>query len=206
MNTVDAIVLSVIAISTAIAFLRGFVREVLTIGSWIGAGLAVLYGFSYLKPTFEHYIKLKLAADLGCGFTLFIVTLILLSILSHTLARFVRGSALTAVDRSLGLLFGLLRGAILVSLAYMLIGSLDPNIVRGARTQPMMARGAAILRSMTPKEFSDGLPQALPISAPADETPAGDAKPDKTEAEQGPAYNKRQNEAMQRMIESQLNK
>jgi len=191
MNTVDAIVLSVIAISTVIAFLRGFVREVLTIGSWIGAALAVLYGFSYLKPTFEYYIKLKLAADLACGFTLFLVTLILLSILSHTLARFIRGSALTAVDRSLGLLFGLLRGAILVSLAYMLIGSLDPNIVKGARTQPMMARGAEILHSMTPKDFADGLPAALPISAPADETPGGEAKPDKTEADQGPAYNKR---------------
>jgi hypothetical protein len=50
------------------------------------------------------------------------------------------------------------------------------------------------------------LPQALPISAPGDETPAGDAKPDKSEADQGPAYNKRQNEAMQRMIESQLKK
>ncbi len=206
MNTVDAIVLAVIGISTIIAFLRGFVREILTIGSWIGAALAVLYGFSYLKPTFEHYIKLKLAADLACGFTLFLVTLILLSILSHTLARFIRGSALTAVDRSLGLLFGLLRGAVLVSLAYMLIGSLDPNMVKGARTQPMMARGAEILRSMTPKEFANGLPQELPISAPGDETPAGDAKPDKTEADQTPAYNKRQNEAMQRMIESQLKK
>jgi membrane protein required for colicin V production len=205
MNTVDAIVLTVIAISTVIAFLRGFVREVLTIGSWIGAALAVLYGFSYLKPTFEHYIKMKLAADLVCGFTLFLITLVLLSILSHVLARFVRGSALTAVDRSLGLLFGLLRGAILVSLAYMLIHNIDPKLVEGARTESMMARGAQILHNMAPKEFAEELPQ-IPISAPGDETPAGDAKPDKTEADQGPAYNKRQNEAMQRMIESQLKK
>ena len=204
MNTVDIAVIAIIALSTIIAFLRGFVREVLTIGSWIGAGLAVLYGFSYVKPTFEHYIKMKLAADLACGFVIFLVTLIVLSIISHAVARFVRGSALTAVDRSLGLLFGLVRGAVLVSLAYMLIGSLDPNIVKGARTQPMMARGAEILRSMTPKEFSDGLPQEIPISAPGNDAPA-DAKPD-SEAEQGPAYNKRQNEAMQRMIESQLKK
>jgi membrane protein required for colicin V production len=198
MNTVDIVVLTIIAISTIIAFLRGFVREILTIGSWIGAALAVLYGFPVLKPTFEHWIKMKLAADLLCGFAIFLATLIILSIISHALARFVRGSALTAVDRSLGLLFGLLRGAVLVSLAYMLIAQLEPNLVAGARTQPMMARGAQILRSMTPKEFADGLPQELPISAPAGEGP-GDEKPN---GGQSPAYNKRQNEAMQRLIDA----
>jgi membrane protein required for colicin V production len=195
MNTIDMIVMAVIGISALIAFLRGFVREMLTIGSWIGAALVALYGFPLAKPKFEQWISSKLAADIVCGISLFLVSLIVLSIFSHMIARFVRGSALTAVDRSLGLLFGLVRGAILVSLAYMVIISLDPNLVQGARTAPMMARGAQILRDWAPKEFAGELPADLKVPPPADNPPKGDSAAQ-------PIYNKRQNDALQRLIDT----
>src|SRR5215475_8082580 len=98
MNTVDIIVIAVVAISALIAFLRGFVREVLTVGSWLGAALITLYGYGLVAPQFEQWIpKSKLAADVGASFVLFTVSLIVFSIISHTIAKFVRGSALTAV-------------------------------------------------------------------------------------------------------------
>jgi membrane protein required for colicin V production len=195
MNTVDIIVIAVVGISALIAFLRGFVREMLTIGSWIGAALITLYGFPILQPKFEQWISSKLAADIAGGIALFLVSLVLFSILSHMVARFVRGSALTAVDRSLGLLFGLVRGAILVSLAYMLILWGDPNMLRGARTTPMMARGAEILRNMAPKELAEDLPADLKLPPPPDSAPKHDSA-DK------PIYNRRQNDAMQRLIDA----
>jgi membrane protein required for colicin V production len=197
MNTVDIIVIAVVALSALIAFLRGFVREVLTIGSWLGASLVTLYGFPLLQPKFEQWISSKLAADIVCGISLFIGSLIVFSIISHMLARFVRGSALTAVDRSLGLLFGLVRGAILVSLAYMLIFALDPTILRGARTTPMMARGAEILRDMAPKELANDLPADLHLPPPP--PPDSDPKHDTTAK---PIYNQKQNDAMQRLIDA----
>ena len=196
MNTVDIIVIAVIGISALIALLRGFVREMLTIGSWIGAALVTLYGFAYVQPKFEQWISSKLAADIAGGIVLFLVSLILFSILSHQIARFVRGSALTAVDRSLGLLFGLVRGAILVSLAYMLVLWGNPNILRGARTTPMMARGAEILRNMAPKELAEDLPADLKLPPPA---PDGDPKHDTADK---PIYNRHQNDAMQRLIDA----
>jgi membrane protein required for colicin V production len=196
MNTIDLVVIAVVGISALIAFLRGFVREVLTIGSWLGAGLVTLYGFPLLQPKFEQWIASKLAADIACGIALFLGSLIVFSILSHTIARFVRGSALTAVDRSLGLLFGLVRGAILVSLAYMLIFALDPNILRGARTTPMMARGAEILRDMAPKELANDLPADLRLPpAPVDGEP-------KNNTTGKPIYNQKQNNDMQRLIDA----
>ena len=76
MNTVDIVVIAVVAISALIAFLRGFVREVLTIGSWLGASLVTLYGFPLLQPKFEQWISSKLAADIVCGISLFIGSLI----------------------------------------------------------------------------------------------------------------------------------
>jgi membrane protein required for colicin V production len=195
MNTVDIIVIAVVGLSAIIAFLRGFVREVLTIGSWLGAGLVTLYAFPVLQPKFEQWISSKLAADIAGGIGLFLISLVIFSIISHFIARFVRGSALTAVDRSLGLLFGLVRGAILVSLAYMLVFAMDPNLLRGARTLPMMARGAEILRNLAPKELADDLPSDLKLPPPAD--PDSDDKHDAT-----PNYKKTQNDALQRLIDT----
>ncbi len=194
MNTVDAIVIGTIAISALVAFLRGFVREMLTMGSWIGAALVTIYGFPAAQPKFEHWISSKLGADITAVIALFIGSLIVFSILSHMIARLVRGSALTAVDRSLGLLFGLIRGVILVSLAYMLVIWLDPNLLQGARTGPMMARGAEILRSWAPSQLASELPTNLKPPAPEN-----DAKPDPV---QKPAYNQRQNDALQRLIDA----
>jgi membrane protein required for colicin V production len=198
MNTIDAIVIGIIAISALIAFLRGFVREMLTVGSWIGASLVTLYGFPLVQPKFEHWITSKLAADIAAAVSLFVVTLIVFSLLSHIIARFVRGSALTAVDRSLGLLFGLVRGAILVSLAYMLIIWLNPDIVRGARTAPMMARGANILRGWAPPELANDLPVDLQLPPPAANGDS-DAKHDSAPA---PVYNRHANDDLQRLIDT----
>ena len=66
MNTIDIIVIAVVALSALIAFLRGFVREVLTIGSWLGASLVKLYGFTLLQGKFEQWISSKMAADIVC--------------------------------------------------------------------------------------------------------------------------------------------
>ena len=197
MNTIDIVVVAVVAISAIIAFLRGFVREMLTIGSWLGAALVTLYGFPLLQPKFETWISSKLAADIAGGIGLFLVSLIVFSIISHMIARLVRGSALTAVDRSLGLIFGLVRGAILVYLAYMLIFALDPNLLRGARTTPMMARGAEILRNLAPKELANDLPTELQLPPPPD--PDGGAKHDIAAK---PNYTKRQLEDLQRLIDA----
>jgi membrane protein required for colicin V production len=195
MNTIDIVVIAVVALSALIAFLRGFVREVLTIGSWLGASLVTLYGFPLAEGKFEQWISSKMAADIVCGVSLFLVSLIVFSIVSHIIAGFVRGSALTAVDRSLGLLFGLVRGAILVSLAYMLVLWADPNILQGAHTLSMMERGAEILKDMAPPELAKELPADLHLPPP----PADDNKRD---AVGKPIYNRKQNDDMQRLIDA----
>ena len=201
LNTIDLAVIAVIGISAIIAFLRGFVREMLTIGSWLGAGLVTLYGFPLLQPKFETWVSSKLAADIVGGVALFLGSLIVFSILSHMIARLVRGSALTAVDRSLGLLFGLARGAILVSLAYMLIFTLDPGLLKDAKTAPMMARGAEILRNLAPKELADDLPQELKLPSTPDQT--SDPKHDTANKS---IYNHRENDDLQRLIDASSGK
>src|SRR5690606_2101277 len=123
-NATDLVVLAVLVISGLLAFARGFIREVLSIGAWVGAAAATIYGFPLVKPLVSDYIPNELFANVVTGVVIFIVTLGLLAALSHVLSRNVRDSALGAVDRSLGLLFGLVRGAVLVCVAWLIFAFL----------------------------------------------------------------------------------
>ena len=72
-NLTDIIVLTVIVLSAAFAFVRGFVHEMLAIGSWAGAALATLYGFPYAQPIARQYIPSPLIADMVAGIAIIVV-------------------------------------------------------------------------------------------------------------------------------------
>jgi membrane protein required for colicin V production len=154
-NAVDLAVLAVIALSAVFAFARGFVREALSIVAWVGAGLITLYGFGYANALIVHFLTTPLLAELIAGAGLFLISLIGLTILTGSMARLVSASALSPIDRSLGLIFGVARGLVLVSLAYLVIDiSLPqtdrPSWLQNAKSQPFMAQGADLLRGLLP--------------------------------------------------------
>jgi len=157
-NAVDLAVLAVVALSAVFAFARGFVREALSIVAWVGAGLITLYGFNYAFGVVARFVTTPLLADLVAGAGLFLISLIALTIVTGFLARFARSSALSPVDRTLGLIFGVARGAVLVSLAYLVIDiSLPqtdrPGWLRDAKSEPLLAQGAGVLRGMLPESL-----------------------------------------------------
>lgn len=156
-NATDLVVLAVLVISGLLAFARGFIREVLSIGAWVGAAAATIYGFPLVKPLVSDYIPNELFANVVTGVVIFIVTLGLLAALSHVLSRNVRDSALGAVDRSLGLLFGLVRGAVLVCVAWLIFAFLTtpedrPDWITEARTLPLVTAGAQVLAGLLPDD------------------------------------------------------
>lgn len=130
---VDALVLVVILISAFISFFRGFVREALTIVGVVGGLTASYYGGPYLSPVFRDMlitdgsspeklfdlIPYSIIADaLGYGI-IFLVIVISLSIISYFISSALDNSLLGMIDRSLGIIFGIARGALILSLAYM---------------------------------------------------------------------------------------
>ncbi|MEM7442288.1 MAG: CvpA family protein [Pseudomonadota bacterium] len=158
----DLAVLIILLLSAIVAFVRGFVREFLGILAWIGAAIVTLYVFPDAQPFLRQYISIDWMADLITGLAIFIVSLVVFSTLAHFAARGVRTSALSAVDRSLGFLFGLVRGAILVCLAYLVLvyasedGEL-PTWVEDARSRPFVEQGAAWLVGLVPEDsFNTG--------------------------------------------------
>ncbi|HYC02513.1 MAG TPA: CvpA family protein [Azospirillaceae bacterium] len=161
LNPVDVGVAAVVLLSALLAFARGFVREVLSIAAWIGAAMVTLYGFHHVRPYVQPYIERQLIADGVTIVGLFVAALLVFSVLSHTLSAKVSDSALSAIDRSLGFGFGVVRGAVLVSLAYMFAtfiwSDTPPDWLRDARTRPMLASGSEFLRGLVPADAKDKL-------------------------------------------------
>jgi len=157
-NALDLAIIAVIALSALFAFARGFVREALSIVAWVGAALITLYGFNHTYGIVVRFVTTPLLADLIAGAGLFVVSLIVLTILTAYVARFVHSSPLSPIDRTLGLIFGLARGVILVSLAYLVVDvSLPqndrPGWIKEAKSERFLARGADILRSALPESL-----------------------------------------------------
>jgi membrane protein required for colicin V production len=157
MNTLDIIVLAIIGLSGLFAFARGFVREAFSIGAWVASAFIALAAFPYARPIMRGLIANPTVADTVAGVTIFLVSLIVLTLIAGGIAYRVKGSSLSALDRTLGFVFGLVRGAVIACLAYLALGwalpEQDwPDWAKTARTRPFLANGADALRSMVPGE------------------------------------------------------
>jgi membrane protein required for colicin V production len=160
LTVADVAVIGILLISALWAFIRGFVREVLGVAAWVGAAFVTLYGFAYVRPYARQLISLDFVADGVAVVVLFVVSLILFSIVSHAISSQVRDSALSAIDRSLGFVFGLLRGAVIVCIGYLLLKWAvppqdRPGWIMSARSLPAIEQGVAILEQLIPRSARD---------------------------------------------------
>jgi membrane protein required for colicin V production len=126
MTWVDLVVLAVLAVSAALAFMRGFVREVLGLAGWVGAIAAAVWGLPLLRPWLTHWMHPSPWIDPAGFVAIFLVALIVLLPIAGVIGRAVRNSPLGGLDRTLGLVFGLVRGAALVIIAYIGAGMVLP--------------------------------------------------------------------------------
>lgn len=159
MNLVDLIVLAVIAVSALLGLSRGFVREILGLGSWLLAGYGALRFGPALLPFMNRTLDNPDIAGIAAYGTAFILLLIVLSLLSNMVGSVVRVSALGGLDRTLGLLFGMARGAIVLIAAYILGGVVLPHAeswppqIRQARTIPLLYDGAFWASGFLPPQY-----------------------------------------------------
>jgi membrane protein required for colicin V production len=170
MTWFDFAMLAVLALSALLAFFRGFVREVLGVGAWVGAIIISIWFFPFVSPRFEQWIHAKEFADPAAYGAVFLVALIVLSVVSSWVGALVRGSALGGVDRTLGIVFGLVRGAVLLVFCYFAAGLFTtpqewPVPVRDARFLPYVYEGARDLVTYLPAGYQPHVPEP-PVTAP----------------------------------------
>lgn len=131
---IDIVVLVILLVSAVIAFLRGFIREVLTIFGTLGAFAAAYLFGGPLTPLFANMLGVVdgepvqrlfgilpydlLATGLAYA-SIFIVVIVSLSLLSHFIAESVKSMGLGAIDRTFGFIFGVIRGVFIIGLLYL---------------------------------------------------------------------------------------
>ena len=160
MNGLDLVVIAVIVLSGLFAFARGFVKEALSVAAWIGAALAALYTLPHAAPIAARFLPKGAVSEAAAAIAVFVVALIVLSLVTSAISRRVKASSLSAVDRTLGLIFGLARGVVLVCLAYIALawalpGKDQPRWIVEARTLPFLESGAERLRALVPAGYRE---------------------------------------------------
>jgi membrane protein required for colicin V production len=144
-------------ISALLAMLRGFTREVLAIASWGAAAIAAVYFHPLLLPYLKPYISKDVVAMATAAGIVFFVTLVLVSLITVRLSDAILDSKVGALDRSLGFVFGAVRGLLLCVVAYVFFGwlvpdKLQPEWVRTARMKPILQATGDQLMAMLPDD------------------------------------------------------
>lgn len=172
MTWVDAVAIGIIVLSAVFSLVRGFVREMLGVFAWVGAAFGALKGYQFVQPYVASVLPAKNLVMPVSIAVVFIVVLIVLSIISAWIGGMVRESALSGLDRSLGLVFGVVRGGVILCLAYIGLSMFVmqdewPAPVVNARFLPLAFQGASELAGMLPVNYR---PNILPL--PSAKTPS----------------------------------
>jgi membrane protein required for colicin V production len=157
MNPLDIAVVAVVVLSAVFAFARGFVREALSIVAWAGAAAITWYTADYTKSLALGFVSDDLLARLLAYGCTFIASLIVLTIATSLIARLFHYTGMSGIDRTLGFIFGLARGALILCLVYLL--AVDyifppegrPLWLKEAKSAPYLDEGAAKLRVLIPE-------------------------------------------------------
>lgn len=157
----DGVAAIVVLLSAWIAYLRGFVREVFSLATWVGAVVATAYFYPQASEFVRQHIETQLAADLAAGIGVFFVSFILLRLVSGAIAEAIAGSEHNAIDRAAGFLFGILRGVLLLVVAYMAFAWFvpeeeQPSWLENAKVTPMLREGARELEKILPDGWQSG--------------------------------------------------
>jgi membrane protein required for colicin V production len=157
LTIVDYVVLGILLISGLVAAYRGFLKETLSVSSWLVAALAAVFFWPVTKPFARALIEPNILADILALVGVFFLILIPASFVSFRLSEMVRDSRAGPLDRSLGFVFGLARGLLVVGLGYVVFTSLaseenHPSWVREARLLPVVKGTAEVIVSLGDKK------------------------------------------------------
>jgi membrane protein required for colicin V production len=120
---VDYLIIGIIFLSSIISVVRGFIKEVLSLASWALSIWVALMFYPQVATLLNDYISTPSIRIFTAFFALFIVTLILTALVNHLISQLVEKTGLTGTDRALGVIFGILRGAAIVTLLVLIAGA-----------------------------------------------------------------------------------
>lgn len=122
MNWTDGVILGILGLSVLIGLWRGLVAELLSLVTWIAAFWVALTFGPVLSTHLEHTISLPLARN-GVAYGIcFFGVLLMGAVVRFVMRKLIWSSGLTGIDRLFGVVFGFVRGALVVTLVVLLVG------------------------------------------------------------------------------------
>jgi membrane protein required for colicin V production len=157
LTLLDIGLLVVMLISGILAMVRGFMREILSIAAWLIAPIVTLYFYARLEAVVRDYVDNELLAKGIAIGGLFLVTLLVVSLFTVKISDLVLDSRVGALDRSLGFIFGLARGLVIMVVAFLFFSWLvpsksQPDWVTNARSRVVLVATGDWLLSMLPDD------------------------------------------------------
>lgn len=123
LNWLDLLMIGVMGLSGLVGLMRGLVREILSLMTWgiaIWAGIRFSHDLAVMLESFIPSPTARIAAAFGL---LFILTLMMAGMLGFVIARVLETTGLSGVDRMAGLLFGVARGVLILTVGVFLARS-----------------------------------------------------------------------------------
>ena len=195
MTVFDLIALIILAASTAIGFVRGGAREMVTVVAFILAVVIAIVGLRISGPIARHAIHIGFLANAVAILVVFAIAYALLRLAGRRLTRQIPGAdAGSRLDRGLGALFGLVRGVVALGVLSLLFivatpPERTPLWVKHAALYPLSRAAGHVLLALGPEG-----------SAVAHKVVGGSAE-GQTSASDGPGYDAASRKSVDDLVE-----
>lgn len=174
MITIDYLIIAVLLVSMIVGFFRGFFPELVSIATWIVAVFAAMNFSGMVEPYLQGKLGSVVIELWASRLIMFVAALILGGLLGQLVSLLIDKSGLSGTDRMLGLLFGIVRGAVILGVLAIfgqLLGFQKEPWWPESQLIPMTERVGDALRVMVPDSVNDFLDNKL---EPAGPEPAAD--------------------------------
>lgn len=168
-----------VLISALLATTRGLTREVLSLATWAGAAAFAAYMFFYQPQIAQEFVADELWAGVATAVVSFLLALIVLHLLTMRIGDMITDSKLGPLDRTLGFVFGALRGiliaVVVVIFGVWLLGANIPEWAAEAQTLPTLQSLGDGLIGLLPENLEEQVNDVLQRGGPIEDIEPGDA-------------------------------